>query len=217
MNEVNGGDEPTGGDLNGTKSATDKSNRRKARAMYPGINVLRTESKDDLAKLRDEAIQEIGPRNFIERRSVEDVVSYTWDIMRYRRIINGIINNALSSAVKQILHQIQLPPTTNSKQSLKKLLASENAAYEWLFDRDVKQDVSSVLAEFGYDESAIEAEAFRLVADDLEQANRLLRFAEVGRDRSLRSIVKYRKSFADIVERFSDRVLAADERSRVVN
>ena len=215
MIELSGADEPTGEDLNRAEPPA-KSRRRKRRAQYPGLYVLQTESKDELAKLLDEAIQEIGPRNFIERRSVEDVVSYTWDIMRYRRIINGMMNKALSRAVAQVVRPI-LGRSGTFYRLAEKYLAAEDIAHEWMFFKDVKRRVSSLLKEAGLDESAIEAEAFRLVADDLEQANRLLRFAEVGRDRSLRSIVKYRKSFADIVERFSDRVLAADERSRVVN
>jgi hypothetical protein len=115
--------------------------------------------------------------------------------------------------VKQILHQIQLPLTPDSTQSLTKLLASENTAYEWLFDREVKQDVSSMLGEFGYDESAIEADAFNLVADKIEQASRLLRR---GATDPFAQLLKYRKSFADIVERYSDRMLAADEGPRLV-
>jgi hypothetical protein len=67
------------------------------------------------------------------------------------------------------------------------------------------------LKEAGLDESAIEAKAYTLVADDLEKANRMLESAREGRDRALRSIAKYRKSLAAQLRRNSDRVLGADQ------
>jgi len=67
------------------------------------------------------------------------------------------------------------------------------------------------LRKAGLDESAIEAQAFCLVADDLEKARLMVNSAEDGRDKALRSIDKHRKNFAKRLRRASDRVLAADQ------
>jgi hypothetical protein len=50
-----------------------------------------------------------------------------------------------------------------------------------------------------------------IAADDLEKADRMLDSAQAGRDKAIRAIAKHRKSFADLLERNSDRALAADE------
>ena len=76
------------------------------------FNVLRTESKADLAKLRADIRQGIEPIDFIEREYVQDIVYHTWDIMRYQRVTTGILNNALRKALAQILSEILLPPST---------------------------------------------------------------------------------------------------------
>ncbi len=64
---------------------TAKSGRRKARDLYFGLNVLRTELKGDLAALLADISQDIGPTDFIEKLYVNDVVYHTWDIMRFPR------------------------------------------------------------------------------------------------------------------------------------
>jgi hypothetical protein len=69
----------------------------------------------------------------------------------------------------------------------------------------------SLLQEAGFDESAIEAEAFRLVADDLRNIYQMLDAAQARRERTLKSIAKYRKIFQDQLRRSSDRFIAADQ------
>jgi hypothetical protein len=222
MAELTGGDEPTGedkqtgGNSNRTPLRVKSKNRRKARDLYPGLYVLQTESKDDFDKLLADANQDIGPRDFIERQHVRDVVCYIWDIMRYRRIINGLINNELRSAVAQIVRPMLGRPG-NLVRFCDNYLAAEDLAFEWMIFQETKRRVRSLLKEAGLDESAIEAAAFRKVADDLEQVQRMLRSAEAGRDGALRSIAKYRKSLGDKVRRYSDRTLAVEEMPRLPN
>ena len=59
--------------------------------------------------------------------------------------------------------------------------------------RRSNRQVASLLKEAGLDEFAIEAKAYTLVADDLENANRMSKSAREGRDKALRSIAKYRR------------------------
>ena len=84
-------------------------------------------------------------------------------------------------------------------------------------DPEDRRRVLSLLKEAGFDESAIEAEAYTMVAKDLENADRMLKAAQEGRDKALRSLGKYRKSLAAHVRRNSDRLLAADEAPSIAN
>ena len=173
------------------------------------FNILRTESKADLAKLRADVQRGIVPTDFIERGFVEDIEYHTWDMRRYQRVVTGILNNALRKALAQILNEILLPPAT--AMAIKCWMSAQRLSHGWLLDPESKRQVASLLKEAGLDESAIEAKAYTLVSDDLEKANRMLKSAREGRDKALRSIAKYRKSLAVQLQRNSDRVLAADQ------
>ena len=176
------------------------------------FNVLRTESKADFAKIRAEIIQGIKPTDFIEHGFVEDVVCHTWDIMLHARVKTGILNNAMREALALILKEILLPPST-----AKAVEPAQILSHGWLIDPESKRQVSILLKEAGLDESAIEAKAYTLVADDFEHANRGLNSAREGRDKALRSLAKYRKSWAVQLRANSDRVLAADEVPLIAN
>jgi hypothetical protein len=173
------------------------------------FNILRTESKSDLAKLRADIEGSIDPTDLIERGFVDDIVYHTWDIMRYQRVANGILDNALRRAFAQILNEILLPPSTAMADE--SWMSSQRLSHGWLVDPATNRQLASLLKEAGFDESAIEAKAYTLVADDLENANRMLKSARDGRDKALRSIAKYRKSLAVQLRRTSDRVLIADQ------
>jgi hypothetical protein len=173
------------------------------------FTILRTESEADLADLQAEIAGDFHPTDFVERELVEDVVHYTWNIRRYRRVATGIQNNALKKALAQILNEILLPPSTATL--LECWMSSQRLSHGWLLDPEDRGRVASLLEEAGLDPSAIEAEAHTLVADDLENANRMEESARAGRDRALRSLAKYRKSWAVQLRRNSDRVLVADQ------
>ena len=183
------------------------------------FNVLRTESKFDSVEILAAISEDIGPIDVFERIWVQEVAFYTWETMRYRRVKTGILNNALTMALKRILNQVRFPGplSMNRDLYLENLKASEILAHGWLNDPESRRRVSSLLAEAGFDESAIEAEAYTMVAKDLENAGRMLNSAQEGRDKAVRTLAKYRKSLASHVRRNSDGVLAADEAPSIAN
>ena len=64
-----------------------------------------------------------------------------------------------------------------------------------------------LLREFNLDETAIEAEAFRKSADDLERIDRLMASAEARRDKALVCIAQYRGDFGALLRESSDRLV----------
>ena len=109
----------------------------------------------------------------------------------------------------QILNEILLPPATTRLNEC--WMSSQRLSYGWLLDPDSNRQIESLLKEAGRDKSTIEAKAYTLVADDLENANRMLKSARQGWEKALRSVAKYRKSWAVHLRRNSDRVLIADQ------
>jgi hypothetical protein len=180
-------------------------------APYFRTIVLKTESEDEFMNLVEKLEQDIQPKNFIEELYVNEVAALTWEIIRYRRCKTAIITNANHIALKNILAQIRFKPGSSET------LAAEKLAYEWFYSQKAKEGIAALLKEAGRDETAVEAEAFRLKLNEIEKIERLLASAEARRDKALRSIGQYRESFARKLQQSTESVLAADAASSVVH
>jgi hypothetical protein len=169
--------------------------------------LLVTESAVEFDKLRDELLQDIQPQGAIERHYAEDVAYLTWEVRRYRAAKAGIINAALSEALRGILNQV-LPQIRRSKAG--------DLARGWFDDKKAKAEVMTLLQTHGLDETAIAAEAFRLRAEDIESCNRMEAFAEARREKALRFIGKVWKKLAVRLRLSSDRMLEKPEVAALV-
>jgi hypothetical protein len=176
------------------------------------LPLLMSESIEEFATLRTELEEEIKPKGAIEKIYVDDIAAIVWEALRLRRIKTGIIRNAYRAALETILKQLI---TDHSYLSTARQDA-EALATDWLHDRQARIEVSKRLGKFGLDESAIEAEAFRLSCADLERVDRMLTMAESRRDRALHFIADYRQSLALHVRRSVDRVLEGEVALRLL-
>lgn len=173
-------------------------------------NILRTESQSDYDKLKADFVKDLNPTDAIERRFVDEIVQYTWEMERYQRAGTGIHNGALRRAVALKVHEVLLPPSTGRMSNIS-WMAAQSLSYGWLLDPETNRRVASQLEEAGYDESVIDGKALVLEADNIANANRMVKSAQEGRDRAHRSLVKYRKNSAVQLRQKADRVLAADQ------
>ena len=169
-----------------------------------------TESADDYDSLAKSFERAINPRGFIEQIYVADISAIVWESLRLRRIKVAIINAAFRAALKNLLVQFWKNPDEMAPYQ-----ESEVLAFEWFTDPNAKQQVAEILNRFHLDETAIEAEAIRSVAADLELLDRMLMSLEVRRNRALRSIDDYRASFAGKVQEVSDRIINAEPVLRI--
>jgi len=174
----------------------------------PGLTI--TESADDYDSLVKSLQQEISPRGFIEHMYVADMSAIVWESLRLRRCAAAIINMAFRAALKNLLVQFWKNPDEPAPYQ-----ESEVLAFEWFTDLTAKQRVAEILNKFHLDETAIEAEAIRSVAADLELLDRMLMSLEARRNRALRSIADYRASFAEKVQQVSDRIINAEPLLRI--
>jgi hypothetical protein len=174
-----------------------------AQKNSPSPYLLRTESPDEFASLWEELEQEIQPHGVIERTYLQDVANLIWEIRRLRRSKAAIINQAFLPALRVILGQLRSRSTQPGP--------SEDLAHGWFNDEKVKAKVTTMLQKFGLDEGAIEAEAVRMRAEDLERLDRMLTFAEARRDKTLRGIADYRQVFSGRLQLAANRFLDAEE------
>jgi hypothetical protein len=172
--------------------------------LLPTAPLLITESKDEFDRLRNALTEEIKPRGIIEQMYIEDIAGLVWEIRRFRRNKAAIVNSAFRSALTEVLKQLLRKPG-GSVVFVKD--RAEELAHKWFSDTEVKKQIAGLLREFDLDETAIEAEAFRESAEDLERIDRLMASAEARRDKALVCIAQYRGDFGALLRESSDRLV----------
>jgi hypothetical protein len=181
------------------------------RSMPP---LLITESQDEFASLYAELEQEIQPNGVIERTYVQDIANNIWETLRLRRYKTVIINNSRLAALRRILQQLLCHPDTDVPYDDEQ--APEDIVRSWFDNTKAQARVAKLLRTFQMDEGAIEAEAFRLCAEDLERLDRMLTALEFRRDKALRFIAEYRQILSKQLRQAADRILDDDDVPRLI-
>jgi hypothetical protein len=176
-------------------------------ALIPTAPLLVTESKDEFNGIRDTLADQIKPRGIIEQMYVDDIAYLVWEILRLRRCKAAIINLAFHGALKKVVAQVSSEPGKWGREVDDR---AEELAHSWFSDPDVKKQIAGLLRKFDLDETAIEAEAFRKSADDLELIDRLMASAEARRDKALVCVAQYRGDFGALLRESSDRLVAGN-------
>ncbi len=173
--------------------------------LVPKVTLLMTESAKEFASLCASLSREMKPRGIIEQTYVDDFATILWEIRRLRRCKAVIINTAFRPALENLLRQLMRPPGLFCDDLLNDRVNA--LALAWFSDPQCKDEVTEILREFHLDDFAIEAEAIRISARDLEPLDRMVTSLEVRRDKVLRSIDEYRYTFAKQLRQTSDRLL----------
>jgi hypothetical protein len=163
--------------------------------------VLRGERLADYKALLDALTREIKPSGVIEQLYVTDISCFVWEIVRLRRCKTAIINASYRSALEDLLPKLTDGSFISARDRAKRL------ALEWFTGPGGKEKITEILAQFGLDESVIEAEAIRQCFRDVEVIEKLLTGLEARRDKALACIAHYRASFAEQVRDSSLRLI----------
>jgi hypothetical protein len=148
--------------------------------------VLITESADEFARLRDALKDELEPQGPVEEFLVDEIAVLIWETRRYRRAKTTIINTHYRVALEQLLKRVCRQSEIEED--------IEDLVRQWFGgDQSDKQLVLEQLRYFGLNEDAIEAEAMRIMAADLENFDRMLTTAEWHLDKALRSLAEFRR------------------------
>jgi hypothetical protein len=151
--------------------------------------LLITESKDDLDQIRKELHAEMKARSFIEHLYVDEMGYLIWEILRYRRAKTSVIRLAMRPALEELLPGLLRQSGEYSHHYEDE---AEQLAQDWFANEQTRKHVRELLARYGLDEGAIEAQAMRRVTNELGWFDRLLASAEARRERALRGIPEYR-------------------------
>ena len=176
-------------------------------ALLPTSPLLSTESAEDFDRIRDALVQQIKPRGIIDHMHVLDIAELTLEILRIRRCKTGILNLALLAARKDVFRDLL---EKNGYDFLQAKKVAEDVARRWSTNQAVRKWGEKLLRQFQLDESAIEGEAYKKSAEDLEVLDRLESSKESRRNKALRCIAEYRSSLARQLEQASDRIIEGE-------
>ncbi|MBR1232856.1 hypothetical protein [Bradyrhizobium sp. AUGA SZCCT0182] len=168
--------------------------------------LLGSESEREYLALREGIAKEIKPKGQIEWMFLDDILEILWEILRLRRYRTLIICNTIPAAVQSLLKQLTFEPDfiTNTQVEAD-AIAMAKAYFQ---DAKAKKKFMEILGRVGFDERALEAEAFRLAMSDLERLDKMLSALERRRNKALRFIAEYRRSLATQIQRVTDRIIA---------
>jgi hypothetical protein len=176
--------------------------------------ILITESLQAFERIYNELHDEIQPSGAIERMYVEDTAWLTFEIQRIRRIKGSLLNTAFRQGLENLLKQ--LLSREDFENHLDHEQAAEDFARRWFDEKEVKAMVSELLDQFQLDEAAIEAEAFRLQAEELERTERMLASAMARRDKDFFVIAQFRETLANLLRQASTKILEHDDEPQCV-
>ncbi len=163
--------------------------------------LLQSESADDFHSLSDAVQQQLMPHEYIEHIWVSDLITGEWEKQRLRRFKMLICQSAVRRAIYNLLKL--LFGVAESKEAA-------DLAQRWFTNKSVRRKVLAILRDFGLDESAIDAEAFRLSMEDLAAIDGRLAELEARCDKNLRRLEDHRAGLASQIQPNSDQCVHGD-------
>jgi hypothetical protein len=156
----------------------------------PGL--LITESAKAFARQHKGLAAQIRPTGAVETEYVKDSAYANLEIDRYRRIAAALLNARMEQALGNLLKR--LLPEEEYDTHLALQHAAEDFARRYFSESEVRAYALELLRSVRLDETAIEAEAFRLCAAELEVLNRMIATLTGHRDKDYFMLAELRKS-----------------------
>jgi hypothetical protein len=154
--------------------------------------LLTTESLKVFARRHRELADQLRPTGPVENEYVNDTAHTNWEIARYRRIGAALLSTRMEEALGALLKQ--LLPKEDFKTHLDLQHAAEAYARRYFSEGEVKAYVLELLRSVQLDETAIEAQAFRLCVPELEGLDRMIAYRTGRRDKNFLTLGGLRQS-----------------------
>jgi hypothetical protein len=153
--------------------------------------LLNTESTKEFARRHRKVANQIRAGGALENHYVDDSAHLDFEIDRFRRIGAQSFNIRFVEALENLLKQLLSGEDFDTQFDLEH--AAKHLARQYWCDREVKAEVLKLLRKFRLDETAIEAEAFRLCAPELELLDRKMAFRMGRHDKNLFMLAEIRQ------------------------
>jgi hypothetical protein len=161
--------------------------------------LLPGEDAGDFEVIRQMMVDDIRPQTNIEWLWTLDIVELSWEILRYRRLKERVLNAHRAAAIEAILLRLdgegmptEAMPTVH--------IQAKRTATEWRDDRSAAVEIEARLRRSGIDNIDINAEVFVQAHRLFEMFDQLMQLAQTRRTGLLREI-SIRREFASRVRR----------------
>jgi hypothetical protein len=149
--------------------------------------LLKSDSQSSFNAVSNAFLQELEPRDFIEKIWTAELIEAEWEISQLRKFKALIVTAARRPALQNLL-SVLLPNGDSDK--------IDNFAERFFTNKEVRRKVGMILLEADLNESSIDAEAFRISIEDLAQINRRLAELASRRDKILERFEDHRAGLA---------------------
>jgi hypothetical protein len=156
--------------------------------LLPGENLR------DFEVIRQMIVDDVQPQSNIEWLWTLDLVELSWEILRYRRLKNRILETHRVDAIEAILRRLDGEGMPAEALPMVEMQAKRTAT-EWRNDRDAAIEIEARLYRSGFDNIDINAEVFIQARQLFELFDQLLQLAQNRRIGLLREI-SIRRDFA---------------------
>jgi hypothetical protein len=112
-----------------------------AMALLPNAPLLITESADEFDRIYAAVSHEIPPAGIIEQMYVADIAQLVWEIRRFRRCKNSVLNLAFRGALEELAAQLLRDPG-QAKFHVKD--EAEKLAEAWFSQDGAKKKISQL-------------------------------------------------------------------------
>ena len=196
------------------KGALNQMNGQAARASCRSLTVpaeltpfsepsflLPGESRRDFEVIQKMMVDDIQPQTNIEWLWTLDLVELTWEILRYRRLKNEILEAHRVDAIEAILQRLDGEGMPAEAMPMVRIQA-RRTANEWRDDPAAAREIEARLHRSGFDNTDINAEVFVQARELFAIFDQLMQSAQ-NRRIGLMSEISIRREFAVRVRRVS--------------
>ena len=161
--------------------------------------LLPGENAGDFEVIRQMMVDDIRPQTNIEWLWTLDIVELSWEILRYRRLKDRVLNAHRAAAIEAILQRLDGEGMPAEAMPMVQIQARRTAT-EWRNDREAAGEIEARLRRSGIDNIDINAEVFVQARGLFELFDQLMQLAQSRRIGLLREI-SIRREFASRVRR----------------
>ena len=198
------------------KCATN-SKRAVQTSMFGPAPVLKGEDSKAYGELLMQVSSYVKPADIVEDFWVRDVVDHTWNILRYRRNKKGLLEAAKPKALEEILTPFMDDPSRFGAMRRYNIDGHQEPTpamelvNKWI-RRNPKalKEVDEILASGNLTMQDVEARAFAIEIDKIQQIDHLTANAEARRNAVLREIDHRRAGFAAALRHTTQNVVEGE-------
>ncbi|WP_257175630.1 MULTISPECIES: hypothetical protein [Bradyrhizobium] len=164
-------------------------------ALCPPPQLLPGESIDHYQALQSAIFRDLDPQSAVEWLLAIDIAELSWDMQRYWILRHRLLSTYRQKAVEMTLRRIDVVGIAPDFQDAAEIYTVHNAL-DWQLDPSAALDIEARLRSYGFDQHAINMEAYVQAREILVLFESLLNGAQLRRLMLLKEIKNLRRPSA---------------------